>query len=157
MKLAASLPKEHQTLLSEGPLLLYDGDCGVCAASVKWILQRETANESLRFASLQSRLGEELREHLPLPENLDSILWLEQMSTAETASSNIAISFYSTAVIRALRYLGGIYQIGAFCLWSVPRPIRDFAYRTFAAHRHQFLEASCFVPSKDQRERFLEG
>ena len=47
------------TAPSEAPLLLFDGECGLCSAAVQFILKRDRRRR-LRFAALQTELGREI-------------------------------------------------------------------------------------------------
>jgi DCC1-like thiol-disulfide oxidoreductase len=47
-------------VLRDGPILLYDGNCGVCSQAVQWVLAHERSH-SLRFAPIESTVGSELR------------------------------------------------------------------------------------------------
>jgi len=56
------------------PIVLFDGVCNFCDASITWIIRRDK-HARFRFAPLQSPTGERLqREHGLDPTALDSIL-----------------------------------------------------------------------------------
>ena len=48
----------------EAPLLLYDGTCGFCAASVQWVLRHDRRG-TLLFAPLQGETARPILERHP--------------------------------------------------------------------------------------------
>jgi len=59
--------------------------------------------------------------------------------------------------LRIARQLDGAWPLLSL-FWLVPGPLRDLAYRYFAAHRYRWfgqLEA-CRVPTPELRSRFLD-
>src|SRR6187431_1618715 len=130
MATAEVLAKSGDTLeeLARGPVLLFDGECGVCATSVQWVLAHERG-ESLRFASLQSPAGRAFFAASGLPEHVDSLIWLERDGSA------LRVDYYADAIRSVLRYVGGPWRLLLIALGLVPRALRDLGYRVFARHR----------------------
>jgi predicted DCC family thiol-disulfide oxidoreductase YuxK len=137
--------------MNDGALLLYDGTCGFCAQSVQFVLRHEGANRTLRFASLQSPTGTEIRARHPELEGVDSVIWYEP------GASKDVVLVRSRAVLRTLRYLGGIWSALGTLGAIVPRFIRDGVYDFVARHRHKLVRGGdvCVLPSPEQRSRFL--
>lgn len=133
------------------PLVLYDGQCGFCAASVRWLLARDPEGR-FRFAPLQGETATAiLARHPELPPGLDSIVLVEAEGGAER------VSWHSRAVFRILRRLGGAWGLVARFAALIPRPLADFGYRLFARLRYRVwgrLDA-CRLPTAAERERFL--
>ena len=148
-------------LLAEGPILLYDGECGVCAASVQWIMSHERTSD-LRFAAQQSDLGARLRRAGGLTDDVDSLIWVERSGAAKPPAGvqtshhprTVEVAIWSDAVLRVLSYVGGPWKILLLLRW-LPRFIRHGAYRLFARHRTRFAPVSCLLPLPEQRARFL--
>jgi predicted DCC family thiol-disulfide oxidoreductase YuxK len=136
-----------EAVLKDGPVLLYDGECGVCNRSVQWILNHERTH-SLRFAPFESPLGRKLMSEARVPEDIDSLLWLEQ------SKDGVLARFWSGAVFSTVRYVGGPWRL-LLLLKVVPRPLRDLAYRLFARHRLKVAPKACLIPQADARSRFL--
>ncbi|HXS16322.1 MAG TPA: DCC1-like thiol-disulfide oxidoreductase family protein, partial [Polyangiaceae bacterium] len=134
--------------LSLGPILLYDGSCGVCARSVQWILVHERTH-SLRFAALESPVGQALRDATGISRDVDSLIWVEARS-----DQSVHGRVWSEAILSVLRYVGGPWRALSH-LRIVPRPLRDVAYRLFAHYRLRLVARSCLVPSAEQHSRFL--
>jgi predicted DCC family thiol-disulfide oxidoreductase YuxK len=135
------------------PLLLYDGMCGFCAASVAFILRHERQH-TLRFATLQGTLGSEILRRHPQLQGVDSMVWVDP----GPGGREEAVFVRSAAALRAARYLGG-----AWSLLTVgnllPAWLRDRIYDWIARHRHSLSSAGarCFVPTLEQASRFLNA
>jgi predicted DCC family thiol-disulfide oxidoreductase YuxK len=132
-------------------LLLYDGSCGLCAASVQFILRHERRQHTLRFAPLQGELGAQIRARHPELEGVDSMIWVVQHAGGER------VTVRSAAVIEVAKYLGGFWTLAAAGA-MLPARIRDAMYDFIARHRHKLLRApeQCYLPPADMRARFLE-
>lgn len=134
-------------LLMAGPVLLYDGACGVCSESVQWILKHERRH-FLRFVPLEATLGSELRALAGIDPTLDSVLWVELRDGLVHADVR------SSALLRVLAYVGGPWRL-LVVLRVVPRFVRDACYRAFAKVRYRVRDRSCLVPTPEERVRFL--
>lgn len=136
------------------PTLLYDGSCGFCAESVQFVLRHDRRRRTLRFASLQGTAGSEVRARHPELDEVDSVIWYEH----DRGSGHDVLLVRSSAVLRVLRYLGGMWRLLAWLGAVVPRPIRDRAYDFIARHRHKLVRGApvCVIPSADQRGRFMD-
>ena len=55
-----------ESLLADGPVLLFDGVCNFCNASVRFIAKRDPRGR-IRFAPIQSEVGHRLLEHFDMP------------------------------------------------------------------------------------------
>jgi len=130
-------------------VLLYDGSCGFCSATVRFVLRHDHLG-TLRFAALQSPFGKRIiAQHSGL-EGLDSAVWVD------LAKGQVLTR--SAAGLKVARYLGGPWRL-ALLLWVVPRPIRDWIYDLIARHRHLLGGGAthCLVPAPDVRHRFLHA
>ncbi|MBA2292321.1 MAG: DUF393 domain-containing protein [Gemmatimonadales bacterium] len=129
------------------PLLLYDGDCGVCSAAVQFVL-RHDRHERFRFAALGSPIARKLLEAYGVSPKLDSLVLLDRGQALVR----------STAMFGVLRRLGGVWhllRVGQV----VPPRWADAGYDWFARHRGRIsarLGLSCPVPTPEQRARFLD-
>jgi predicted DCC family thiol-disulfide oxidoreductase YuxK len=135
-------------------LLLYDGSCGFCARSVQFVLRHETRRRTLRFAALDSAIGLEIRARHPSIEGVDSVVWVDAVES--DGSEQVLVR--SAAVLRVLKYLGGIWRGLAGLGAIVPRALSDAVYDFIARHRHKLTRGNpaCLVPTPDQRERFID-
>jgi len=134
-------------VLQDGPVLLYDGTCGVCSESVQWVLAHERSH-SLRFAAIESSVGSELRALAGVSADVDSLLW------TELRDGRVHADVRSSALLRVLSYVGGPWRLlGA--LRFVPAFLRDAGYRVFAKFRYRIRARACLVPTAQERLRFL--
>lgn len=135
------------------PILLFDGTCGFCARSVQLVLEHEGRQRTLRFASLESPTGLELRSRHAGLAGVDSVIWVEPGDSPTSERTYVR----STAGLKVLRYLGGGWSVLGVLGGIVPRALRDPVYDFIARHRHQIVQgASCLLPSPDQRARFID-
>lgn len=128
------------------PVLLYDGECGFCARSVRFVLDHNSAAD-VRFASLQSDYGRDLRaRHEIDTTELSSLVFVEGDRAYRL----------SAASARVARHLDWPYRAGA-ALVIVPRPLRDAAYEFVARHRHRLMPSAdaCRIPTRAESDRFL--
>lgn len=129
--------------VASAPIVYYDGDCGLCQRSVRWLIRRDPRGV-LRYAPLQ---GETARRNLPpLPE--DAGEW------ALHYQDERGLHRGSGAVLRAIRRLGGKWTTLATLGLLVPRPLRDAVYGIIARARHRYPVA-CELPAPEERGRFL--
>ncbi len=127
-------------------LVLYDGHCGFCDASVQWLLDHDPAG-ALRFAALQGETAAAALARHRLPEGLDSIVYVED---------GARVSWRSTAAVRIARALPWPWKVLAGA-WLVPWPLRELGYALVAKVRYRIwgrLDA-CRLPSADEAARFL--
>ena len=136
-----------------GPILFYDGVCGLCNTLVQFLLRHDKRGR-LRFASLQSDLAEKvLRRHGFDPKDLDTLHVVENYEQPDER-----VFQRSDAVLRAGRELGGHWSVLAAIVKIVPRPLRDVAYRFVAQNRYRVFGKyeTCMLPDPNQRSRFLD-
>lgn len=133
-------------------VLLFDGGCALCRASVRFVLAHERAT-TLCFASLDGPWGTALAERHPWIQCVDSVMWVEHLG----AENGETILIKSDAVLRIARYLGGPWRMAVLAR-LVPRRIRDAVYDLVARHRHRIwgTTTECVVPVPKDRERFLD-
>lgn len=120
------------------PLLLYDGECGLCNGVVRFLL-REDAAGVLRFAPLQSGLGQATLRRLGLPtEDFDSIVFLPDRGGQ-------AFTQRTAGVVEVASRLGGIWRVLATVGRWVPGRWRDAGYKLVARSRYALFGE--YVPS----------
>ena len=126
--------------------VVYDGDCGLCRASVEWLERRDRHRQLHCYPSSSSTWAD--RDDQPF-------------ATSVVVRSGASTTTCSTAVATALSGLPGLWgRLGRFALLAnrVPfiQSVNDGLYRTIAANRitisrwlvrFQLIDASCAVPS----------
>lgn len=144
-------PAASSAAAASGPVLLYDGACGFCSATVQLVLRRDRRG-TLRFAALQGAYARGLVARHPELAGVDSLVWAEPSARGER------VFVRSAAGLRLARYLAGPWHL-ALAMWLLPRFLRDSAYDMVARHRHRLAGPAdtCFVPAPEARARFLDA
>lgn len=127
-------------------LVLYDGTCNLCDASVRTILANDPAGR-YRFASLDSQSATDALHSFGYTRaSFDSIVLVDQSG----------LWTHSEAALRIACYLRFPWPMLGF-FFAVPRRIRDRAYAWIAANRYRVFgrRDACRIPSPDVAERFL--
>jgi len=126
------------------PLVFYDGQCGLCDRSVRWLLRRDRGGK-LRFAPLQGTTAAALLQH-DIRADMTSLVLLDADG----------VHVRSEAAIRVVMHLGGAWRL-ARVLRSVPHRMRDGAYDLVARRRHRWFGSveQCHLPEPDEGVRFL--
>ncbi len=127
-------------------LILFDGVCNLCNSTVDSIIKRDKAGR-FRFASLQSEAGKNIFLARGIePEAIRSLVYME----------NSVVYYKSTAILRILKQLGGIYML-FYLFILVPPFIRDFIYDKIATNRYRWFgrKETCRIPSESEKERFI--
>jgi predicted DCC family thiol-disulfide oxidoreductase YuxK len=136
-----------------GPIILYDGVCGLCNRLNRFVLRRDR-QEIFRFASLQSQLAADiLNRHSASPQALDTVYVVLNYGQQEER-----LLSRSEAVIFVLKQLGGVGRIAGYVLACLPRPLRDWGYGLVARNRYRLFGRfdTCPLPCPNQRARFLD-
>jgi predicted DCC family thiol-disulfide oxidoreductase YuxK len=131
---------------NDRPIVLFDGVCNFCNASVNWIIARDPRGR-FRFAPLQSPAGERLQhEHGLDPTALDTLVLIDRGRVYRK----------SGAALRVVRRLRLPWPV-LFGLIIVPAFVRDFVYDFPALRRYRWFgrRDECMVPSPEVQERFL--
>ena len=139
------LQRAETASLDEKSIIFFDGVCGLCNRFVDSLLKRDTQAVFV-FAPLQ---GETARKRLSKndTETLGSIVLWEQGRTFRR----------STAVVRVLWKLGGVWAWLGWGLWIIPKPLRDLTYKLVALSRYRLFgkKETCRLPTPEERSRFL--
>lgn len=135
------------------PILFYDGRCGLCAQSVRWVLAHEHGARSLQFARLEGPIAEDALSAYPETGQVDSVIWYEPA----VGDRHGRVLLRSEAVLQVWRYAGGIWRLLAVPGSLLPRSWRDGLYDLVARHRHSLGgRDACLLPSPAERTRFLD-
>jgi predicted DCC family thiol-disulfide oxidoreductase YuxK len=141
-------------------LVIYDGECGFCNHSIRFLLRRDR-KDCLRFApSTAPSVQELLAAHgvHPATSNTgpsnppDTILVLRN-----TGKPIEELLVRSNAILACLRVLPQPWPAFAAILRLVPRPIRESAYRLIARERYRIWGRyeTCPIPTPEERQHFL--
>ena len=129
-------------------IVLFDGVCNLCDASVQFII-RHDKNDVFRYATLQRVTGTEIqRIHNIDTSKLDSII----LYTPE-----MEVFYKSTAALKIakkLKFPISILSVGLL----LPRFIRDKIYNYIAKNRYQWYgkKEECMIPTPELKSKFLD-
>ncbi|NBB19518.1 DUF393 domain-containing protein [Runella sp. CRIBMP] len=126
-------------------VILFDGVCNFCNASINFVIDRDAARR-FRFASLQSDFGQRLlAENQRQLTDFDTVLLLRDGKLYEK----------SDAALEIARYLKGWSWLYLFRV--VPRFIRDFFYDIIAKNRYRLFgkSESCRIPTPEEKKLFV--
>jgi len=132
-----------------GDVVLYDGSCGLCSRSVRFIAGHDPAGR-YRYAARGSEVAADVLRGARVPPQLpDSVVLVEADGTV-LVESDAAL-----AILGRLR--GPARHLAR--LRIVPRPVRDGAYRLIARTRYRIFgrHDACELPAPWLRERFLDA
>jgi predicted DCC family thiol-disulfide oxidoreductase YuxK len=138
------------------PILLYDGVCGLCNRTVRFVLRRDR-RDLFRFASLQSALARRiLCGHQINPSILDTFYVVIGFDAARVPKERVLSR--SDGVIYVLRELGGVWKVVAGLFQLFPRELRDWGYNAVASRRYRIFGRceTCPLPSEENQGRFLD-
>jgi predicted DCC family thiol-disulfide oxidoreductase YuxK len=132
--------------ISGKTILFFDGLCGLCSRSVKFVLKKEKKDE-LFFSPLQSEFAKQKLKELHVSGNTETMVLLE----------NNKIYFRSTAALRTTKYLKGLWPLMMGFL-IVPKFIRDAVYSYIAKNRITWFGSAdyCGMITPELKKRFLE-
>lgn len=120
---------------SSPAVLLFDGDCNFCHATVRLALL-EDAQQRLKFAALESKAGQRLLACVPRDWRGDSIVLIDARGHAVR----------SRAVAGVLERLSGLWWLLAKLLRLVPRPLADAGYVLVGRVRHRLVRTAAACP-----------
>jgi predicted DCC family thiol-disulfide oxidoreductase YuxK len=138
--------------LTREPVLLFDGECGLCARSVKWLLRHERADlpagvHRMWLAPLQGSTAAALRARVAgIPVNLSTVVFVEDGRAHVRSKAFMYMGRHLTRPWRALYYLR----------W-MPGFLPDLGYRLIASLRYRIWGKTdaCALPTPAQRARVL--
>lgn len=126
-----------------GPVVLYDGECGLCGRTVQFVIRRDPAGR-FRFAALQSDFARRALGAAQVAPDLSSVMLVEDGAVFQK----------SAACFRVLRQLAGPWRfLAAFEV--LPRRVLDGLYELVARYRHLVPGPKSCLPPSLYGERFI--
>lgn len=134
-------------LVNHKKLILFDGVCNLCDASVQYIIKHDK-NDVFRYTALQSKVGQEIINKFNIDTNqTDSILLY---------SEEHGISYKSTAALKIASLLGFPRNMMAVFL-IFPAFMRNWVYDYIAKNRYKWYgkKDECMIPTPELKSKFL--
>ena len=129
-------------------LILFDGVCNLCNASVQYVIKHDKNNLFL-FTALQSEVGKNIIEHYTIDTSkMDSIILF---------TPGKGMHYKSTAALKVASQLGFPTNVFAIFL-IVPNFIRNWVYDYIAKNRYKWYgkKESCMIPTPELRSKFFK-
>lgn len=128
-------------------LILFDGVCNLCDASVQYVIKHDK-KDLFRYAALQSDTGQTIQKKF----NLDS----SKMDSILLYRPEKGLSYKSTAALRIALHLGFPRHLLAVFL-IVPAFIRNWIYDFIAKNRYKWYgkKEDCMIPTPELKSKFL--
>lgn len=127
-------PSAQPPAESAGPVLFFDGECGLCQGLVRELIRLDGAGR-LRYAPLQGPSAQAyLRAHGLPAADFDSLVFVPEWAQRDRPDYLLR----TDGVVGALRAVGGVAGVLGW-LALVPRAWRDAAYKGVARIRHRLF------------------
>ena len=129
-------------------LVLFDGVCNLCEKVVRFIIARDSAAR-FQFCALQSPAAQRILSQHDYPHDaLASVLLL---ADGELHSK-------SRAALRIARQLDRPWPLFYYGFCWIPRGVADALYDFIGRRRYRWFgsKAECWLPSDEQRQRFID-
>jgi len=138
------MPTPPPAIRRDGPIVFFDGYCGLCNSFVDRLLVWDEQHV-LRFSPLQGSTAE-----VVLPAQMRAGLGTVVLAAGDRIYTR------SSAALRILILLGGAWKLVAVFL-LVPPFLRDAIYDLIANNRYKWFgkRDSCRIPSPEERALFL--
>jgi predicted DCC family thiol-disulfide oxidoreductase YuxK len=134
-------------LLNDKQLVLFDGFCNLCNASVQFIIKHDK-KDKFRFAAIQSEVGQQIIK----TNHIDTVI----TDSIILYSEKNGIFYKSTAALRIAMALGfPICVLGIFLI--IPPFLRNWVYDFIAKNRYKWYgkRDNCMVPSPELQKKFI--
>jgi predicted DCC family thiol-disulfide oxidoreductase YuxK len=139
--------KSESTVITNQPIILFDGVCNLCEKSVQFVI-RHDASARFRFASLQSNAARKiLSDANHTKAELSSVLFVLDGQVFQK----------SRATLQIAKRLDAAWPMLYYVFFWIPPCVADRVYDFIGNRRYQWLgkKDECWVPDEDQRNRFL--
>ena len=136
------------TLPEHKQLILFDGVCNLCNASVQYVIKHDKKDKFM-FASLQSTVGKQIIDNFNIDTSkTDSILLYSEENGLKSKSS---------AALQVAKQLGFPTNLLSV-FFIVPTFIRNWVYDYVATNRYKWYgkRNECMIPTPELKSKFLE-
>jgi predicted DCC family thiol-disulfide oxidoreductase YuxK len=142
--------------LGDRLLVIFDGQCGLCNRTVRWLVHRDQ-RDRLRFVAFESTSVAELlaRQGIDAPDSESGSATI--LAVREFGHATEVVLVRSEAVLALLAELPRPWPLVAAVLRWIPRPVHDMGYRLIARWRYVLWGrlAQCPLPMAENRVKFL--
>lgn len=114
-------------------LVLYDGECRLCAGVVRWLMARDS-RKRLEFAPIQGEVAMEILRRRGLEAEALKGIWLVE----RVGEKSEVVWGRSEAAIRVVVALGGVWRVVGV-VRVIPRRWREGIYGWVAGNRYRWF------------------
>ena len=141
-----TIVSEANDKLNQESIVFFDGVCGLCNRTIN-LLMAIDSDSVLKFAPLQGTTAAAI-----IPPNVR-----ESLNTF-VFSDGGRLSYRSSALVKILIRIGGLWKLLGLMLWLIPSPLRDLGYRVVSRLRYQLFGKTdaCRLPTPEERQKFLD-
>lgn len=128
-------------------IIIFDGVCNLCNASVQFIIKNDK-KDVFRFTSNQSVIGQQILKFANIDIlTTDSIILFDGEKNFVTESD---------AALKIAKELDGVFQYFYFLIF-LPKKFRDFFYKYIAENRYKWFgkQENCLLPTSNLNSKFL--
>jgi predicted DCC family thiol-disulfide oxidoreductase YuxK len=135
--------------------MLYDGVCGFCDRTVRWLITHD-ADDRLRFAPQQSALAKEILGRHGIDQNAETLSRNSAYLVLDLGTAQERLLERSDVMVTLLSILGGTYGFWAKILQKTPRSLRNATYALIAGSRYRLggRYDHCPLPAPENRKKF---
>ena len=117
----------------ERPILLLDGECGLCNKFASFMHSKLQDKQAVQFLGIESEVGQSIIATFQNDlQQMDTVYFVYGMS----------VKTKSSAVIHCLKMMRFPYRFMALLVWLCPKGIRNVAYDFVAKRRKSFFGTS---------------
>jgi predicted DCC family thiol-disulfide oxidoreductase YuxK len=147
---AVDMPKQPVS----GPVLLFDGECGLCNRVVRFLLRIDKGGQ-LRFSPLQGPLAQAyLKSHNLPTEDFSTIVFVPDWAQRDRPDFRLS----ADGIAAALRVCGGWGRILGAVIDIAPSRFSDICYKFIARVRYRIFGPwrACPLPKPEWAKRFID-
>jgi len=134
------LPKDKK-------IILFDGVCNLCDASVQYVIKKDV-KDVFRFVAIQSELGQKIINYIKVDTSQTDSIILYIPGKAYFVKADAAFNI--------AKELGGLISLTS--IFSVlPQFLKNFGYDFVAKNRYKWYgkKDSCMMPTPELKSKFL--
>ena len=133
-------------VIPDNPVVIFDGVCNFCNASVNLILDKDSTG-TIRFTANQDEAGKQILSHFNIKvEEANTVFFLENGFIYDRSTAALRIS-------RLMKFPWFLFY--GFIIF--PSFLRDPVYNFIAKNRYKWFgkQEACRIPTKEEKSRFL--
>ena len=124
-------------------IVFFDGECGFCNKSIRFILKNRRSNDFL-FIALQSKQAEDILKKFTITIDMSTLYVMENDIIKEKSEAILSL-------VSRLKWFWFWLKLG----YLVPLKWRNYIYDIIAKRRHTLASDFCYIPNIEEKKMFL--